>query len=64
MFAIPAQTLWGATEKLKIVRMAVGNSYDAFGTGDEDLDVFQDLEAPWFGDVIADFERLAGRAAS
>jgi len=60
--AIPAQTLRGALEKLKIVRLAVGDSYDALGTGDEDLDAFQGYGDPWFGNVIVDLERLGGAA--
>ena len=51
VFAIPARTYRGATEKVKIAYLA---------TGDADLDAYQDFENPWMANAIADLERLAG----
>ncbi len=63
IFGTPAQTVKGALEKLKIAYVAVGDGEET-GTGDPDLESFQDLEAPWMEAVIADFERLIGEASS
>ncbi len=57
VFEIPAETVRGAFEKLKIVHIVVGNNHQ---DGDEDLDAYQDWDAPWMETVIADFERLLG----
>jgi hypothetical protein len=57
VFEIPAETVKGAFEKLKIVHIVVGNNHQ---DGDEDLDAYQDWDAPWMETVLADFERLAG----
>ena len=59
IFETPAQTAKGAIEKLKIAYTAVGDG-EGTSTGDNDLEAFQDLEAPWMEAVIADFERLLG----
>ncbi len=61
IFGTPARTSRGALEKLKIAYMAVGDGEET-GTGDPDLESFQDLKAPWMETVIADFERLAEEA--
>ncbi len=55
VFDTPAQTVRGAVEKLKIVRMANGDGAD---NGDADLDAYQ-VEDPWMPKVIRDLERLA-----
>ena len=61
VFDLPAQTLQGAVEKLKIAYLAVG---DGDGSGaDEDLEVFQDLDNSWLANAIRDFERLASGSA-
>ena len=57
IFKMPAETVKGAVEKLKIVHIVVGNNHQ---DGDEDLDAYQDWNAPWMETVIADFDRLAG----
>ena len=57
IFEIPAETVKGAFGKLKIAHIVVGNNHQ---DGDEDLDAYQDWDAPWMETVIADFERLAG----
>ncbi len=59
IFRMPARTSRGALEKLKIAYTAVGDGEET-STGDNDLESFQDLEAPWMGNVIADFKRLVG----
>ncbi len=53
----PAMTWRGAVEKFKIAHIVVGNNHQ---DGDEDLDAYQDWDAPWMETVIADFERLLG----
>ena len=58
VFAIPAQTMHGAIEKLKIAYLAIGDG-DGTRTGDRDLEAYQDLDPPWMESVIADLERLA-----
>ena len=58
VFAIPAQTMHGAIEKLKIAYLAIGDG-DGTRTGDRDLEAYQDLDSPWMESVIADLERLA-----
>ncbi len=63
IFGTPAQTVKGALEKLKIAYVAVGDGEET-GTGDPDLESFQDLKAPWMEAVSADFERLIGGAPS
>ncbi len=63
VFAIPAQTIRGAVEKLKIVRLTVGDNLQGDIEGDENVCAYQDYDAPWFPTVIADLERLAGRAS-
>ncbi len=57
IFEIPAETVRGAFEKLKIAHIVVGNNHQ---DGDENLDAYQDWDAPWMETVIADFERLIG----
>jgi hypothetical protein len=64
VFALPARTLPGVLAKFRIVRLTVGDNYQGNLGGDEDLDAFQEYDAPWFPTVIADLERLAGRAVS
>ena len=60
VFGIPAKTHQGVLAKLKIVEVAYGTGNE---DGDTDLDCWQDLDAPWLENVIADFERLlSGRA--
>ncbi len=59
VFALPAQTIHGAIEKLKIVRLTVGDNYQGDLGGDEDMDAFQDYDHPWFSTVIHELERLA-----
>ena len=61
IFETPAQTARGVLEKLKIAYLAVGDGEET-DTGDNDLEAFQDLAAPWMEVVIADFERLSGEA--
>ena len=57
VFAIPAQTVRGAYEKLRIVSLATGTgAQDA----NEDLAYSQDHDAPWIDNALADLERLAG----
>ncbi len=57
VFASPAHTVTGAVEKLKIVRLALGDSID---DGDDDLNAYQPYEGEsWFASVMRDFERLA-----
>lgn len=63
VFAIPATTLRGAIEKLKIVRLTVGANGDG-SDADDDLDAFQEYEDPWFDKVLADLEHLAEEALS
>ena len=58
VFAAPAHTIRGATEKMKIARLASGIG-EGSGTGDVDLAAFQDNDAPWIDNAIADLERLA-----
>jgi hypothetical protein len=55
IFEIPAETVRGAFEKLKIAHIVVGNNHQ---DGDESLDAYQDWDEPWMETVIADFERL------
>ena len=62
VFAIPAKTLRGAVEKMKIARCAVGYTDDG-STGDGDLECYQDHNAPWIDNALADLDRLAGGAA-
>ena len=57
IFEIPAETVRGAFEKLKIVHIVVGNNHQ---DGDENLDAYQDWDAPWMETVMADFDRLLG----
>ncbi len=57
IFETPAESAKGALEKLKIAYTAVGDG-EGTATGDNDLEAFQDLDAPWMQNVIADFERL------
>lgn len=64
VFAIPAQTIRGAVEKLKIVRLSAGDNFQGDIEGDENLCAYQDYDAPWFPTVIADLERLAGRVVA
>ncbi len=61
IFEIPAETVRGTFEKLKIAHIVVGNNHQ---DGDENLDAYQDWDAPWMETVLADFERLAGEARS
>ena len=58
VFAIPAKTLKGAVEKLKVARVASG-AVDETGDGDADLSCYQDAKTPWIDNAIADLERLA-----
>ena len=58
VFAIPAQTVRGAVEKLKIAYLATGDG-EGTATGDDGLETYQDLKAPWMANVLADLERLA-----
>ena len=60
IFSTPAETLVGAVEKLKIVRLQRG---DAEGNADDDLAAFMDLEDPWFASVMKDLERLSDTPA-
>ncbi len=60
VFAIPAQTPRGVYEKMKIVRMVVGIGDGP--EGDDGLDCYQDYDAPWIDNALADLERLAGGA--
>ena len=55
VFDTPARTYQGVLAKLKIVEAALG---PGDGRGDENLEVFQDYEAPWLANAIGDFERL------
>ena len=60
--ATPAHTLGGVFEKLKIVRLALG---DVAHGGDENLDAYQtDSDEPWFTSVMRDFDRLTQPASS
>ena len=62
VFAIPAQTVRGALEKLKIVYLAVGNGKaNPEDAGDYDLALYQTSETSWFAIAIADLERLTGQ---
>ncbi len=63
IFGTPAQTAKGALEKLKIAYLAVGDG-GGTDTGDNELEAFQDLDAPWMKAVIADLERLSKEAPS
>jgi hypothetical protein len=56
VFEVPARTLPGVLNKLRIVSIAVG---DGLGDGDHDLAVNQEIGGPWIDVVIADLERLA-----
>ena len=60
VFDIPAKTYQGVLAKLKIVEVAYGTGNE---DGDTDLEVYQELEAPWLENAIGDFERLAGRVS-
>jgi hypothetical protein len=54
VFKVPARTVPGAIEKLKIVSRAVGD-----GNGvDDELALFQEIDQPWIDMVIADLKRL------
>ena len=57
IFETPANTVEGAFEKLKIAHLAIGRWPD---DGDEGLEAYQTLDAPWMEIVLADFERLIG----
>ena len=59
MFELPARTVEGVLEKLKIAYQANG---DGPGTdsGEVALSAFQDLEDPWMAGIIRDLERLVG----
>ena len=55
IFETPAETIEGVLGKVRILYIARGD-YD--GDGNDNLEGFQDEEnCPWFGAVIADFER-------
>ena len=56
VFEVPARTLPGALNKLRIVAIAVGNGADG---SDHDLAVNQEIGGPWIDMVIADLEHLA-----
>lgn len=56
VFDTPAKAYHGVLAKLKIVEAALG---PGGGMGDEELEAFQDYEAPWLENAIMDFERLA-----
>ena len=58
VFGIPAKTYQGVLAKLNIVEEAYGTGG---ADGDANLESYQDLDAPWLENAIADFERLAGR---
>ena len=58
VFSIPAHTLRGCLEKVKIARLATGSGDDY--NGDGDLECYQDMASPWVDNAIADLERLAG----
>ena len=60
VFGLPAQTVQGALEKLKIVHMAIGDGSGMAESGDHDLEVFQDTDDLWMANVVRDLERLAG----
>ena len=62
VFATPAQTMRGAIEKLKIAYLATGDG-GGTGTGDIDLEAYQDLGAPWMQNAIDDLDRLSGGAS-
>ena len=62
VFAIPAKTAKGAVAKLKIARRASGATAEG-GDGDAELSCYQDYDAPWIDNAIADLERLVGGAA-
>ena len=70
VFAMPAQTIRAAVEKLKIVRLVVrvddgfGPDDDGLGPDDENLRAFEDREALWIDNAIADLERLTRGAGS
>ena len=55
VFKVPARTVPGAIEKLKIVSRAMGDGWDA----DDELTQWQEIDQPWIDVVIADLERLA-----
>ena len=56
IFATPAHALEGAVAKLKIVRLALGDTPNG---GDHDLDAYEpDSDERWFATVMRDFERL------
>jgi hypothetical protein len=56
VFEVPARTLPGILNKLRIVSIAVGDGLDG---GDHDLAVNQEINQPWIDMVITDLERLA-----
>ncbi len=62
VFDTPAHSLYGAVEKLKILRMALGD-FPGDDSADGDLEAYQttrpDKGLSWFELVIADLERLA-----
>ena len=66
IFSTPAETLAGAVEKLKILRLALG---EVPNEGDDDLacymhDSVEQRDESWFASIMNDFERLSdGRAA-
>ena len=63
VFAVKAQTVRGAYEKVKIARLATGSMAESgLGEGDADLSCHQDIDAPWIDNALADLERLAGGA--
>ena len=60
IFETPAKTVEGVLGKVRILYIVRGD-YD--GQVDENLEAHQDDEDhPWFGSIIADLERLAGKA--
>ena len=66
IFATPAHTLIGAVEKLKILRLALG---DEPHEGDNDLacyicDSVEQREESWFASVMKDFDRLSAGGVS
>ena len=54
VFKVPARTVPGAIEKLKIVSRALGDGFDA----DDELTQWQEIDQPWIDMVIADLKRL------
>lgn len=63
IFAMPASTIQGAMEKIKIVRLAIGDIGDLDDGGAPDLECFQNHAKPWFALAVRDLERLAGGAS-